>query len=69
MTNKTEHHRIYFSRLFRRITAHETVNIIIVIRSITTETSYDIVHRYTYKCKKLNSLKHPVRTTVAGSHN
>jgi len=22
-----------------------------------------------YKCKKLNSLKHPVRTTVAGSHN
>ena len=21
------------------------------------------------KCKKLNSLKHPVRTTVAGSHN
>ena len=25
---------------------------------------------YTYnKCKKLNSLKHPVRTTVAGSHN
>ena len=23
----------------------------------------------TDKCKKLNSLKHPVRTTVAGSHN
>jgi len=22
-----------------------------------------------YKCKKLNTLKHPVRTTVAGSHN
>jgi len=22
-----------------------------------------------HKCKKLNSLKHPVRTTVAGSHN
>jgi len=22
-----------------------------------------------YKCKKLNSLKHLVRTTVAGSHN
>ena len=51
MTNKTEHHRIHFSRLFRRITAHETVNIIIVIRSITTETSYDIVHRYTYISK------------------
>ena len=24
---------------------------------------------YTYKCKKLNSLQHLVRTTVAGSHN
>ena len=24
---------------------------------------------YYYKCKKLNSLKHLVRTTVAGSHN
>jgi len=24
---------------------------------------------YCYKCKKLNSLKHLVRTTVAASHN
>ena len=38
---------MHFSRLFRRITTHETVNIIIVIRSVTTETRYDIVHRYT----------------------
>ena len=27
------------------------------------------IRRYVNKCKKLNSLKHPVRTTVAGSHN
>jgi len=45
MTNKTEY--TFFSRLFRRITTQETVNIIIVKRSVTTETRYDIVYRYT----------------------
>jgi len=34
-----------------------------------TYPEYDDVVDYFYKCKKLNSLKHPVRTTVAGSHN
>jgi len=38
-------------------------------------TAMDVHCRYVivcynyYKCKKLNSLKHLVRTTVAGSHN
>ena len=41
----------------------------------STGTSTELGHRQTrharlsYKCKKLNSLKHPVMTTVAGSHN
>jgi len=31
---------------------------------------HSALHTYKMnKCKKLNSLKHPVRTTVAGSHN
>ena len=44
MTEKTEYtfFLLYFDAL-----RHEAVNIIIVKRSVTTETSYDIVHRYT----------------------
>jgi len=30
---------------------------------------FDFCTIYIYKCKKLNSLQHLVRTTVAGSHN
>ena len=33
-----------------------------------SETTASIVY-IRYKCKKLNSFKHLVRTTVAGSHN
>jgi len=36
----------------------------------SSEFKYDALCAVTvYKCKKLNSLKHPVRTTVARSHN
>ena len=37
-----------------------------VVQRFVCLTSYVII---LYKCKKLNSFKHLVRTTVAGSHN
>ena len=45
--------------------------------SASNTHNLSVTHQYNYtsvdfsydKCKKLNSLKHPVRTTVAGSHN
>ena len=47
---------IHFCRLFRCITTHETVNIIIVKRSVTTETCYDIVYCYTLASRKFSGI-------------
>jgi len=44
MSNKNALTLYTFSRLFSHITTHKAVNIIIVKRSVTTETRYDIVH-------------------------
>jgi len=42
------------------------IDVVVVARQLTT---YHLVCFDSNKCKKLNSLKHLVRTTVAGSHN
>jgi len=47
----------------------DQTDIVIIIMTTTMPRTVSTVDYYHDKCKKLNSLKHLVRTTVAGSHN
>ena len=46
-----------------------TMLVCFVLNAWLAATGFSTIVHTLYKCKKLNSLQHLVRTTVAGSHN